>query len=87
MTIGVSTIKEYSGVLLGGPEDGRLVSVSVTRIPTKETIELWLDGVGADKDINQIVTRGAYIWQEKHKHFKWEQHSTAWYTIRKLEED
>lgn len=66
------TISEYTGQLMGGPEDGNLVTSSVTRIPVSHTSTLWLDGKNDTKIPIEQKTEGTYIWNENEGHFKWE---------------
>lgn len=75
--------KEYSGTLMGGPNNGLHVDASVNRIPVKITTEMWLDGDGEDKDVNVEVTSGSYIWNGTF--FNWKVFSQAWYKIKKDE--
>jgi hypothetical protein len=53
---------EYSGMLIGGPNDGEPVTASTKMIPVTHTVELKLDGEGTTSTF--ITTRGQYIWQE-----------------------
>lgn len=71
--------KTYTGSLVGGPDDGNVVTASTNRIPTKVTTELWLDGEGANKDVHLVIVKGSYIWSEKLRAFKWELESADFY--------
>lgn len=66
------TLEEYTGLLIGGPKDGTLVTSSEPRIPTSEIVELWLDGSGVGKVPTLERTEGTYIWDAEKMYFKWE---------------
>lgn len=67
-------LSEYTGLLVGGPKDGLLVTSSVARIPYVSSEELWLDGVGENEDLIPTTerTEGTYIWDDVKGHFEWE---------------
>ena len=65
-------VAEFTGQLIGGPNDGNLVTSSVARIPYECEDRWWLDG--SDSPPTIAVTRGTYIWDEDKNYFKWERH-------------
>ena len=77
-------ITEYAGKLTGGPDDGNTVTASVSEIPAKDTLELWLDG--QDKSITVFETTGKYVWEntENGHCFVWELDDTKIYEKREL---
>lgn len=68
----MTVIKEYTGQLMGGPDNGNLVTSSVDRIPTVSTIALWLDGRKEGATVDIIITTGTYIWNNEQGHFLWQ---------------
>jgi hypothetical protein len=76
--------KEYTGMLLGGPDDGSFVASSLPKFPAKQVVTLYLDG--KDKDSNEVITEGFYVWHENGPCFKWEPYSEAYYTRKKVED-
>lgn len=68
-------IKEYSGLLFGGPDDGNHVEASTNEIPVTSTTELQLDGKGVDKAVSIVVVKGSYIWSEESRLFIWTEES------------
>jgi len=47
-------MREYSGQLIGGPDDGNFVTASKDKIPVVSTNEMWLDGEGVDATVTII---------------------------------
>jgi hypothetical protein len=66
---GSMTITEYTGQLVGGPNEGNMVTSSVKEIPFADMIRLWLDGI--DKEPTCVVTNGTYIWSDEDGCFNW----------------
>lgn len=64
--------EEYTGQLIGGPDDGNIVTSTTMRIPTVGTTELWLDGTGRGKSAFVIITRGFYLWNQDKGYFTWQ---------------
>jgi len=64
-------MREYSGQLIGGPDDGNFVTASKDKIPVVSTNEMWLDGEGVDATVTIIIIRGSYIWQETSSLYMW----------------
>jgi hypothetical protein len=64
-------MEEFTGQLIGGPDDGNFVSASTEKITVVSTTELWLDGEGADKSVSIVVTKGEYQWQATSSIFVW----------------
>lgn len=60
---------EYSGPLMGGPDDGNIVTTSTDKIPVKNTCEMWLDG--ETKDATLIEQSGYYMWDVTGNFFMW----------------
>jgi uncharacterized protein (DUF2249 family) len=77
-------IIEYTGQLMGGPDDGNLITASVSEFPAKDTLELWLDGL--DKSVTVFETTGKYVWEntEKGYCFVWKLDDTKIYEKREL---
>lgn len=69
-------LTEITGQLIGGPEDGNLVSSTVERIYIEDTTKSWLDGTEQGKLPVIVVTTGYYIWQQDRGYFKWELEGT-----------
>jgi hypothetical protein len=67
-------MKEYSGLLIGGPDDGYTVETSVAEIPVVSITELWLDGNSTGKDVTIIETTGEYAWDGE---------AFTWYPLNK----
>lgn len=65
-------MKEYTGQLMGGPDDGNFVTASTEKVTVVSTIELWLDGEDEDKTVDIVVTKGFYIWDSKAGYFGWQ---------------
>lgn len=63
-------LDEYTGQLIGGPDNGNLVTASKERIPVTSTTELWLDGEGSESTY-LLVDKGEYVWQHEERYFKW----------------
>lgn len=64
-------MKEYTGVLIGGPDDGNTVTASVAVIPVVSTSAMWLDGEIVDATITRIHSKGKYTWDENEQAFLW----------------
>lgn len=62
---------EYSGRLIGGPDDGETLTTTVPEIIITNTMEMWLDGKEPGKALDIVVTEGRYIWMDRYKHFEW----------------
>lgn len=73
-------MKEFTGQLIGGPDDGNFVTASLAEIPVVSTTELALDGDKEGADTSIIVIRGRYIWQEDKQYFIWQQVSCQVYS-------
>ena len=73
-------MQEYTGQLLGGPDNGNFVTASLPEIAVVSTTELWLDGVGEGKTINIIIIKGRYIWKENSGRFVWKLDDTKFDT-------
>jgi len=74
-----SLLKEFTGQLIGGPDDGNYVTASTARIPVTHTIKMWLDGKEEGKTVSISVTEGVYLWQADNHTFKWDMHSVNWF--------
>ena len=72
-------MKEYVGMLMGGPHDGMVVEASVPRILAVSTVELYLDGEDPNKTVNIEVSKGTYTWEPVAKLFHYFQESVSWY--------
>jgi hypothetical protein len=68
----MTEIKEYTGQLVGGPDEGNFVTATVDRFPIKAEYTLWLDG--PDNTPSSFIVEGTYIWQPQRvvPVFKWE---------------
>ncbi len=75
----VLTMTEYTGILIGGPDQGNLVTSSQQRIPVCTTTVLRLDGEGLDKDEFIIEKKGCYVWSKENNIFLWEKGSYTEY--------
>jgi len=75
-------MKEFTGQLIGGPDDGNFVTASKSVVAVTSTVELALDGVNAD--ISIVVTQGNYVWNPESKYFEWKLIGSQVYT-KKLE--
>jgi hypothetical protein len=73
-------MRVYTGILVGGPDQGNSVSASVPRIKTKTTTEMWLDG--ENKSSSLVVEEGSYYWHEATGSFKWNAESVDFYSKR-----
>ena len=71
---------EYAGELSGGPDDGNLVTSSVTEIPVVSTTEMWLDGIGNSKTISILEKKGIYAWNPETESFIWMEISNTMYS-------
>lgn len=60
---------EYTGQLIGGPDEGNLVTSTVPHIDCWSITSLWLDGYRKRPDTQFI--QGTYEWDEDKKYFKW----------------
>lgn len=69
-------MKEYEGQLVGGPDDGDLVTASTNIITVISTTELWLDGTKEGAAVTVITDKGAYVWQPVEGTFSWVQESS-----------
>lgn len=65
-------MQEFKGHLMGGPDDGNLVTIMRNRIPVVSTTEMWLEGEGENATVTIVVTRGTYVWDDINKCFIWE---------------
>lgn len=62
-------MNEITGQLIGGPDDGNLVSATVPEIPVRDKTTLWLDGIEEKPTI--VETVGTYIWNDERGCFLW----------------
>ena len=62
---------EITGQLIGGPDDGNMVTATVEDIAIVSTNVLWLDGKGDGKIATIVETRGNYVWQHSGGYFMW----------------
>lgn len=62
--------ERYSGQLIGGPDEGNIITSSVPRFRCEVEYRHWLDG--ADTPSFVTVVRGVYVWDEAHGIFQWE---------------
>lgn len=58
---------EYTGQLIGGPDEGNLITATVPEVPFEVTYRHWLDG--ADKPVCETTIRGTYAWDGRV--FRW----------------
>ncbi len=70
----MTDLSEYTGQLIGGPDDGNPVTASTKEIPAVSTTELWLDGKEEGKTPVLILWKGVYLWNEA-GYFTWKTES------------
>lgn len=73
-------MKEYTGRLVGGPDDGNIVTSPLAVIPVTSTTEIWLDGKGDDKTVSIVVLKGNYLWDAAESLFIWQATSNRIFT-------
>ncbi len=74
-------LTEFTGQLIGGPNDGNLVTSSVAEIACEEVMNLYLDG--PDNPPHNVGCKGKYVWQEGKNYFKWFLDNTYIVTLTK----
>lgn len=60
---------EYIGQLMGGPDDGNMVSATTREIRCEVLYRHWLDGPGSDS--SELIVRGIYTWDGEAGCFRW----------------
>lgn len=58
---------EYHGQLIGGPDNGNVITSTVEKVPATGTKELWPDGPEGESRI--FINKGMYVWNGEH--FYW----------------
>jgi hypothetical protein len=60
---------EYTGQLVGGPDDGNLITATVPDFRCEVVYRQWLDG--PDRPVSETIVRGTYVWDESASTFRW----------------
>lgn len=74
-------LEAITGQLIGGPDDGNMVTSSVAEIVCSEILELYLDG--PDKPPVNVGCKGKYVWQGGKGYFRWFLDNTYTVTVTK----
>lgn len=60
---------EYTGQLIGGPDDGNLITATTRRIVFHMVQVMWPDGPSGLA--TYLISRGEYIWDPEKGCFNW----------------
>lgn len=60
---------EYTGQLIGGPDDGNLITATVEIVPFRCEYVYNLDGLDGPATFHRVV--GEYIWDATNGFFRW----------------
>jgi hypothetical protein len=66
---GHEPVTEYTGQLVGGPDEGNLISSTVERVPFQCRYTYWSDGPA--KMPSSFTVHGDYVWNEDDGVFEW----------------
>jgi hypothetical protein len=68
-------VAEYTGQLIGGPDDGNLVTATVEVVPFRCEYVHHLDGLDGPATFCRVV--GEYIWDVTSHSFKWKLYGSS----------
>lgn len=66
---------EYTGQLIGGPDDGNYVTATRPLIVIKFVTTMWLDGLSHAPQ--RFTITGEYVWNDAEAIFEWKTDTTV----------
>lgn len=66
---------EYTGQLIGGPDNGNLITATTETVPVTYTFTYWPDG--KEKPSVTVTIDGTYVWFRSLGYFHWEHGTTT----------
>ncbi len=79
----MTEIVQFTGQMIGGPDDGNMVTASVRSVQTSQITTHRLDG--PDGNIVIVTVEGTYEWDETTRYFRWKLGNTDMLVLEKNE--